>query len=206
MPFKNQIIQYLDVLTRDADALQVVNTIVNDNGSLIGHNTDIFGATQVIESIMENNDIKSVLIVGAGSTARSVALALKNLGFDSINVMNRTRQNAHVFANFMEFHNLKVNIIEKISPHDLIINCTSIGMQASDIFPISDEILSECSIIFDVVNKRTNLIRRAERHGKIVYSGKDFAIYQALRQFELYTLECIDYNNQKKFIELFWMC
>ena len=79
IPFKNIVIPFTDNLTLEAKQTQSVNTIVFDNGKLVGHNTDIAGFYKAIKSLNFNVEGKTVLILGAGGVVSSIILALKKL-------------------------------------------------------------------------------------------------------------------------------
>ena len=76
VPFKKKVIPFLDQLSLEAEKTQSVNTIVYDNGNLIGHNTDIVGFEKAIKSLNFNINLRRVLILGAGGVVPSIVFAL----------------------------------------------------------------------------------------------------------------------------------
>ena len=126
VPFKKKVIPFLDKLSIQAEQTQSVNTIIFENGNLIGHNTDTFGFDKAIKSLNFNMKGKKVLILGAGGVVPSIVFAIKKMGVSEISISNRTKQKAE---------NLKIlfkelNILEwgNIINFDVVINATSLGL------------------------------------------------------------------------------
>jgi len=78
MPFKEKVIPFLDRLDPLAKKIGAVNTVVNDNGSLVGYNTDVIAVEKSLKQLQIKND-KSIIIFGAGGVSRAILVALKNL-------------------------------------------------------------------------------------------------------------------------------
>ena len=79
VPFKKIVIPYLDKLELEAEATQSVNTILYDNGNLIGHNTDVVGFHKAIKSLNFSMKGKKILILGAGGVVPSIIFSLKKI-------------------------------------------------------------------------------------------------------------------------------
>ena len=91
VPFKKEIIQYLDKLSPEAKATKSVNTIYLQGNNIIGHNTDIGGFELAIKDIKYDLNGKRVLILGAGGVVPSLIFALKRMKVLEITLTNRTR-------------------------------------------------------------------------------------------------------------------
>ena len=78
VPFKKSVIPFLDKLSLAAEQTQSVNTIVFDDGDLVGHNTDIAGFDAAVKKLNFNIKGKKILILGAGGVVPSIVFALKN--------------------------------------------------------------------------------------------------------------------------------
>ena len=89
MPFKEDIIPYLDELDPLAESIGAVNTVLNTNGILKGFNTDVIAAIKSLEAIGLNKEDR-VLLIGAGGVAKAILGALKMNGANDINITNRT--------------------------------------------------------------------------------------------------------------------
>ncbi len=93
VPHKEAIIPYLDCLSDEATSIGAVNTLVFQNGSAIGHNTDVGGFGDLLDFRGFNSENSDVAIVGAGGAARAVLCSLKDRGA-KITVINRTLEKA----------------------------------------------------------------------------------------------------------------
>ena len=106
VPFKKSVIPFLDKLSLEADKTQSVNTIVFDNGSLIGYNTDIVGFYKAIQNLNFNIEGKKILILGAGGVVPSIIFALRKLNVLQIIISNRTKKKAENLRT--QFSDLKI--------------------------------------------------------------------------------------------------
>ena len=92
VPYKKRVIPFLDKLSPEAEKTQSVNTIINNGGNLIGHNTDIYGFEKAIKSLNFGMKGKKVLILGAGGVVPSIIFALKKMQTSQIILTNRTKK------------------------------------------------------------------------------------------------------------------
>ena len=203
MPFKQEVIHYLDEVDPGAHTANAVNTIINESGRLIGFNTDIPAAQQVISQLPLTSN--TVTIFGAGATARSLVVALCNIGaVDKIRVCNRSHFGATVLSRMITEMGLQAEIITSLEDDEstLLINTTPIGMNSKDVFPVTNKVLRGYDGIFDVViANETDLIRRCRSLGIPCIAGKQMTINQALHQFELYTGVKPDFDNDTQLLE-----
>lgn len=182
IPFKEAIIPLLDSISKEVQEIGAVNTIKIEKGRTTGENTDWIGVTKALGKI---DDLlsKKVLICGAGGASKSAIYALNTLGIIPY-VTNRTKEKAKLLEK-----QLKVQIVPiyDLPEAHVLINATSIGLEKGDKFPISDDYLSNCSYIFDMVYGDTNLNRRAKKLGVKRIDGREMLVYQGIAQFELLT-------------------
>tara|TARA_B100000678_G_scaffold271912_1_gene260970 strand:+ start:1223 stop:2050 length:828 start_codon:yes stop_codon:yes gene_type:complete len=187
MPFKEKVIPLLDRLDPLAKKIGAVNTIVNQNGHLIGYNTDVIAAQQSLQQLkIKNSD--NIIIFGAGGVSRAILFALKNLKLKNITITNRTMSRGRKLAK--EFNVDFVQWSKRENIHsDIIINATSIGMPPNiSSSPISSNKIKNSKIVMDVVMPpKTKLISLANKHQKITVDGLKLSLYQAFAQFKLYT-------------------
>ena len=94
VPFKKAVIPYLDKLSLEAEQTKSVNTIILNNNSLVGYNTDIAGFTKAIKNLNFNIEGKKILILGAGGVVPSIIFALKKMNVSQIIISNRTKKKA----------------------------------------------------------------------------------------------------------------
>jgi shikimate dehydrogenase len=188
MPFKEKVIPLLDELDSTAKKVKAVNTIVNDNGYLIGYNTDVIGIKKCLQELKIRKN-KKIILLGSGGVARAILVALKDLKFNNITVSNRTLKKGKSLSkefdvNFIEWS--KRNIFQS----NIIINATSIGMFPNvDELPISEKNIKNVEIVIDFVASppNTKLIQCSKKFKTISIAGSELALNQAYEQFRLYT-------------------
>ena len=185
MPYKLDVIPLLDRLDPLAARIGAVNTIVNDDGTLAGHNTDAWGAARALSEVMELQG-RHATIIGAGGAARAVAYSLKQEGM-RLHIVNRTPEKAERLADGL---GVSAGALDSVNPEDAVINCSSAGMSeygASS--PLASTCLRPGLVVMDIVYKpvRTRLLAEAEAAGATTVSGARMLLHQACRQFELYT-------------------
>jgi len=188
MPFKEKVIPFLDRLDPLAKKTGAVNTVVNDNGRLIGYNTDVIAVEKSLRPLQIKND-KDIIIFGAGGVSRAILVALKNLKLKNVTLTNRTKRKGERLAKEFNVNFIQWSKRENIKA-DVVINATSIGM-TPNIFssPISKKEIENSQIVMDVVvtPPKTKLIKIANKQGKITVDGLKLSLYQAFTQFKLYT-------------------
>ena len=185
VPFKKKVIPFLDKLSIQAEQTQSVNTIIFENGNLIGHNTDTFGFDKAIKSLNFNMKGKKVLILGAGGVVPSIVFAIKKMGVSEISISNRTKQKAE---------NLKIlfkelNILEwgNIINFDVVINATSLGLNNEKI-NLDFSKVGKNKLFYDVIYNpaETNFLKEGKKLGNITENGATMFIYQASEAFKLW--------------------
>ena len=180
------------IIDHTARKIGAINTIVNQNGKLIGYNTDCMAAVMGLEcSMKKTNEIlnnKKISIIGAGGAARAIAFGLKEKGCD-ITIFNRTVERAEKLSDAVKCKFESFEDIHKLDS-DILINTTSIGMFPDvDQTPVPKNILKEGMIVFDAVYNpiETRLLREAKEKGCHTVNGLSMFINQAAEQFRLWT-------------------
>ena len=92
VPFKSDVIPFLDILTEESQITKSVNTIYIHDKKLVGHNTDIKGFELSLRETKFNLQNKTIFILGAGGVVPSIIYALEKLGVSKITVSNRTKE------------------------------------------------------------------------------------------------------------------
>ncbi len=199
-PFKIKIIDYLDELDELAEEIGAVNTIVNNEGTLTGYNTDTYGALEALSrnGVTIETSGGKILILGAGGAARAVAVPIAKAGKNLI-IANRTLQRAEDLVDKLNSFTasgseaIKIEEVETvIDTLDIVINCTPVGMKGGPGgVPIPTGLISNDLIIFDIVYspRDTPLISAAKNVGAKVIYGYEMLIYQGMKAFELWTGE-----------------
>lgn len=187
MPFKEDVIPLLDGLAPSAASIDSVNTIVNDEGTLTGYNTDY----TAIATLLDQANISpttSFLLLGAGGMAKAVAAALHDRGHKHGHVIARNATKGPALAKQYGF-NWASDTNNLNAP--LLINATPLGMKGADADKQAFEtaLIEKAQTVFDVVAVpvETPLLRAARAAGKQLISGGDVIVLQAVEQFVLYT-------------------
>ena len=186
VPFKNEVIPYLDELSLEAKTTQSVNTIYYDKNKIIGHNTDIEGFESSIIDTEYKIKNKKILILGAGGVVSSIIFALNKMEVSKIFISNRTKEKAEKFKNL--FKNIFVIDWGELVDVDVIINATSIGLNIEDVINLDFSKIGKDKFFYDVIYnpKETNFLKDAKKLGNKTINGKMMFIYQALAAFEIW--------------------
>ena len=185
VPFKKTVIPFLDKLSREAEETQSVNTIIFDNGNLVGHNTDIAGFDTAIKKLNFSLRGKKVLILGAGGVVPSIIFALKNMHVQEIIISNRTKEKAENLR--VLFNDLKILEWGNLTNFHMIINATSLGLNNEKI-NLDFSSLGDDKLFYDVIYNphETNFLKMGKQLGHKIENGKTMFIYQALEAFKLW--------------------
>ena len=209
IPHKQAVIPLLDDLSSEARAIGAVNTIVNDEGKLSGHNTDVHGFVEMMKSSKTSVEGEKVSVLGAGGASRAVLYGLMTQFRPKlIYLLNRSVERATALKRFFasSFGFKQIEVVDLYMPESqavltqsrLIVNTTPLGM-----FPKTKEspitgghCLKKGQIIVDLAYNplETKLIRSAKKRGAKTISGIEMLLHQGARSFELWT-------NQKMPIE-----
>ena len=187
MPLKEAVIDCLDFVTPDADFLNAVNCISFGPTGSVGHNTDGDGCC---DALVEQGGARlrgaTVVLLGAGGTARSIALALVRRGAHVV-IVNRTQSHAIVlvnsFSGFGDEVSISVGDQSSIASASILINATSVGMNSSEI-PIDPSLLHNQLTVLDAVYSplETSLLTASRVAGATVVDGLWMLIHQARHQ------------------------
>lgn len=189
VPHKEEAYLQADEVVGIAKKIEAVNSYIKKDGKIYAYNTDAPGFLKAIESF---GNVKKVLLLGAGGTAKAIALALKENGFD-VSVLNRSKNRLEFFQEFGiktftwdEFKEVSIN--EKF---DLVVNSTSAGLKDEDLpasKEILDEVLKNSSFAFDCIyGKITPFLALAKSLNNKIKDGEDMLLFQGLLAFELFT-------------------
>ena len=186
VPFKKDVISYLDDLSLEAKKTQSVNTIYLKNGKVIGHNTDIRGFEFAVKDTGYNLNGKNVLVLGAGGVVSSIIFALYKMKVSNISICNRTKVKAENLKNI--FKNLIVVNWDDVSKCDVVINATSVGLKKDDNLDLDFSKFKNTEFFYDVIYnpKETNFLKDAKKLGKKIENGKKMFIYQAAESFRIW--------------------
>jgi shikimate dehydrogenase len=193
IPYKEEAFLQADEIVGLASKIGAVNTYINDNGKIKAYNTDAPGFMKAIE---EFNNIKTVLLFGAGGTAKAIAVALKEKSLN-VAVLNRSINNRDFFLNigckFYDWDTMRLLFSgEGVElKYDLIINSTSAGLKDNN-YPAPLEFLKRILInttyVIDCIyGKITPFLSLADKYNITNKDGEDMLLYQGVLAFELFT-------------------
>ena len=179
IPYKEQVIPYLDELSEEAREIGAVNTIKIENGKKVGYNTDVYGFQASLLGQIGDAKIEQALILGSGGASKAVKFVLSKLGID-----------AKIVSRKKEFLTYKALDSEIIQTHKLIVNTTPLGM-----FPKVDHCpdlpydgLTKQHFLYDLVYNppKTLFLKKGELAGASIKNGNDMLILQAEKSWEIW--------------------
>ena len=199
MPYKEQVIPYLDQLSEEACLIGAVNTVVNRKGTLIGYNTDGKGFFKSLPSFKISR--KRLVLLGAGGAAKAILAQAILDGVSQVSVfvrfssMEKTRpylekiQNATGFrVDLFALEDVQ-DLQDSITQADLLVNATSVGMDGSSQPIPTSIVLPEKLLVADVIYQpfETQFLKWARNQGNQSINGLGMLLYQAAEAFELWT-------------------
>ncbi len=197
IPHKTRIVAHLDLLEPPADTIGAVNTVVVEDGRLVGHNTDVHGFREALLRFTGPRRWGRAVLVGAGGAARAAAYALRDL-VDELVIVSRTGRTAEKLARDAEAWGVPRATGHAASPQTyrkvlrgagLLVNASPVGMEPrSDETPIPAELLQPGTVVFDMVYRplKTRLLREAEKAGCTVIDGLWMLAGQAAENMRLW--------------------
>ena len=199
MPYKEQVIPYLDQLSEEACLIGAVNTVVNREGTLIGYNTDGKGFFKSLPSFKISG--KRMVLLGAGGAAKAILAQAILDGVSQVSVsvrsasIEKTRPYLEKLQNETGF---KVDLFAledvselqaRITDSDLLVNATSVGMDGVSLPIPASVALPEKLLVADVIYQpfETPFLKWARNQGNQSINGLGMLLYQAAEAFELWT-------------------
>ena len=199
MPYKEQVIPYLDELSDEARLIGAVNTVVNHDGILIGYNTDGKGFFKSLPSFTITG--KKIALLGAGGAAKSILAQAILDGANQISVFVREssmEKTKSYLDRLEEQTGFKVDLyaLEDVSElqariveSDLLVNATSVGMDGKS-SPVPESIvLPETLLVADIIYQpfETPFLKWARSQGNPAVNGLGMLLHQAAEAFQLWT-------------------
>ena len=185
IPYKKEVMAYLDAIDPAAKRIGAVNTIVNDNGILTGYNTDCLG----FKNMLERNHIclegKNILILGTGGASLAVKEAVTSLGGSAQRVSRSEKEEAISYE----------EMYEREAEFEILINTTPVGMAPlCDAVPIDLDRLTSLEAVVDIIANplRTRLVYEAEKKGLKACGGLEMLVGQAFCADELFLNKKMD--------------
>ena len=206
IPYKTEIIKYLDGIEETAKNMNAVNVVVNRNGKWYGYNTDGEGFCSYLQLKGYEIKDKDILIIGAGGAALGVCYKLAEFGANSLSITARTYEKVHNICEMVKKYSKTktYDFVDKNKKYDIIINATPLGMH-----PYEDknpcefmELVSKDTTCCDLVYnpKKTLFLQEAENRGAKILNGLGMLILQGILAFELFNN--IELDHKKYYEEL----
>ena len=191
LPFKQKIINHVDKVVNDAELAGSVNTVLLDNdNTVIGENTDVYGLQAAYLKEIDNSFNKKALVIGAGGVSPSVILSIQKSGIRNIFLTNRTNEKCIFLKKKFNFLNIIswVDLKSEIKNFDIIINATSLGLKNGEDFNFNfSDTKNEVIYIDTIYNPlETKTFKYLKEEGRRVFNGLDMFIYQGQKSFYLW--------------------
>jgi len=200
VPHKQRLLRLVDELSPTARAIGAVNTVVIEEGTLIGHNTDARGFLRALGEQGFSTEGCSALLLGAGGAGRAVAHALVSVGARLV-ILNRTPARAHSlaaeYADIDERASLRAGLLDRETlGHEapraqLVVNATPQGTWPNvDTSPWPEDVpFPSQALLFDLVYnpRETRLMRQARAAGASAVGGLRMLVHQGAEAFEMWT-------------------
>ena len=184
IPYKEQVIRYLDSISPEAQAIGAVNVIrVSQKGNqtfLRGFNSDVIGFTKSIEPLLERYHRKA-LILGTGGAAKAVDYGLKSLGLETQMVSRSSKTGA------ITYDDVKAETIEE---YNVLVNCTPLGLYPNvDLCPtLPYNAMNSRTLLYDLLYNpdETLFMRKGREQGATVKNGLEMLLLQAFASWEFW--------------------
>ena len=177
IPYKKDVLPYLDEIDPLALRLGAVNTIVKRGGKLFGYNSDYYGFRSMVLRTRIGVSGKKVLVLGSGGASVTVRAVLEDLGAKVV-IVSRSGEN--------NYDNLHLH-----RDASVIVNTTPLGMhpKVDECPPLDYSLLTPQHLLYDVIYNpaKTLFLQRGEEHGATISSGMDMLIGQAKAAWEIWS-------------------
>ncbi len=201
IPFKEKVIPFLDRVDKTAAKIGAVNTIINEDGCLVGYNTDGEGfMMSVTEESGQTVEGKKITLLGAGGSAKAIGFSMIGRNIHSLVIINRTIEKAIELEHILRKHTScpitvfsleSKNISDVLRSSDIIVNTTSVGMEPNDKdTPVKEYTwVSPHHFCCDIIYKprKTEWLREVENRGGKVLGGSGMLVGQGAIAFRLFT-------------------
>lgn len=195
VPYKTEIMEFLDEIDPLAKAIGAVNTVVNKEGKLIGYNTDGRGFVRGLNEQLSTITNKNVLMIGAGGAAKAIYFSMAEAGVQKLDLYNRTPAKAEELKYSCPFP-IETEVFdrgqaeERLADYDLLIQTTLIGMAPNiEESPLSIKEVKPESFASDIIYNplETKFLREASSAGARIQNGIEMFVYQGALAFEIWT-------------------
>ena len=197
-PFKTAIIPLLDALSEDARRIQAVNTVVVEDGRLVGHNTDVAGFLAGFAERGIALTGKNAVLIGAGGAARAALWGLLRSGVSSVVIgVRNASKGAALAADFAVDGDVRAVSfddtawIAACSDANLVVQTTPLGMtpHTAEMPPVDAAVINSSAVVYDLIYTpaETRFLREARARGCETINGETMLVAQGAEAFSLWT-------------------
>lgn len=180
LPYKSDIIPFLDELSEEARKIGAVNVVQIRNGHLKGFNSDIIGFTESIKPLLKPHHRKA-LILGTGGASKAIRVGLTRLGLEWKYVSRTAREGMITYNDITP---------ETLREYEVIVNCSPVGMypKVNECPAIPYEFLTSDNLLYDLVYnpEETLFMQRGAEHGAVVKNGLEMLHLQAIASWNFW--------------------
>lgn len=181
IPYKQEIIPYLDKLSRKAEEVGAVNTIkVTKKGKLKGYNTDVYGFKKSLKPLLKPHH-KKALVLGTGGASRAVIYVLEKLGLE-YKIVSR-----NPIENQLSYDAISQEVMQE---YTIVINCTPLGTSPNtkQCPELNYDYFTDQHLAFDLIYNpaETAFLRKAKQQGATIQNGYQMLMYQAEKAWEIW--------------------
>jgi shikimate dehydrogenase len=204
IPYKQDVMKYLDFISEEAKKIGAVNTIYLNDGKLHGYNTDYFG----FGTIVKNNDVKVkdnvAMVLGNGGAAKAVITYLLDEGVKKLYLVSRRKNNNSIYDD----DRIEFKTYDDISnvKGDILINTTPLGMYPNmDEVAVNEDIISNFHTLIDIIYnpKETKFLKIGKALNKKICGGIEMLVGQAIKAEEIWQGHSLDSNITQKLYDMF---
>jgi shikimate dehydrogenase len=203
IPHKIEVLKYLDELSEECRTIGAANTVSNENGRLVGYNTDMDGFLAPIKQRGIAIKGQSVLLLGAGGAARAIVAGFAKEGAGHISISSRTWEKADGLARFAQGLGIKAEPVPLEDAgkrrYRFVVNATPVGLK-NEPSPISTSMIDSECIVYDIIYMpmNTDLIAQSKKNGAAIIYGYEMLLGQAAIAFEIWHKVKAPYDAMKK--------
>lgn len=187
IPYKQDIMKYLDGISEEAQKIGAINTINLKDNKLYGYNTDYYGFGTIIDRNNVDINNKDAVVLGTGGASKAVVTYLLDNGCNKVYLVSRTEKKESGYddsrVECKTYENLK-----DIKGY-VIINTTPVGMYPKvDESPVSEEIINNFEVLVDIIYnpRRTKFLQYGEKLNKKICGGLEMLVGQAIKSEEIW--------------------
>jgi shikimate dehydrogenase len=204
IPYKQDVIKYLDFISDEAKKIGAVNTIYCKDGKLYGYNTDYFGFGTIIKNNHININDNIAMVLGNGGAAKAVITYLLDQGIRKIYLVSRKIKDNSGYDD----ERIECKSYEEIVDieGDILINTTPLGMYPhGDATPVNESIISNFNILIDIIYnpKETKFLKIGKVLNKKICGGIEMLVGQAIKAEEIWQGVLLDNEVTKELYSIF---